>query len=175
MKSNLRDIRGPAQSRAIQDLIQGIFVSELMKPSDELWFSFAWISDIVIFDNSSRKFGSIEPDWPIGQIRLSRVLETLLSHGTQVFVIMRKHHSNDDFIEKLKQLEEIFGSKLQKRVKEKFHEKGLLGQNYFLSGSMNLTKSGISTNHERVYYTTDQSLISKERVTLRGFWKELYL
>ena len=41
-----RDLHGPGQSRAIFELIQSIFVSELLNPNKILWLHFAWISDM---------------------------------------------------------------------------------------------------------------------------------
>ena len=41
-----RDLHGPAQSRAVRDLFQGLFIAELINPSPKLWLFFAWISDV---------------------------------------------------------------------------------------------------------------------------------
>ena len=36
-----RDLHGPAQSRAVRDLFQSLFVAELIHPSPKLWLFFA--------------------------------------------------------------------------------------------------------------------------------------
>jgi hypothetical protein len=79
-----RDLHGPAQSRAVRDLFQSLFIAELLAPSLKLWLFFAWISDVEIIDNSARQFAALEPDWPAAPIYLSQVLRTVLSRGVQL-------------------------------------------------------------------------------------------
>jgi hypothetical protein len=91
MATPSRDLHGPAQSRAVRDLFQSLFVAELINPSPKLWLFFAWISDVEILDNSARQFAALEPDWPAAPIRLSEVLRALLSRGVQIRLIIREH------------------------------------------------------------------------------------
>src|SRR5690606_5950009 len=104
MPAPSRDLHGPTQSRAVRDLFQSLFVAELINPSPKLWLFFAWISDVEILDNSARQFAALEPDWPAAPIRLSQVLQALLSRGVQVRLIIREHGHNDYFISKLRLL-----------------------------------------------------------------------
>jgi hypothetical protein len=62
MPSPSRDLHGPAQSRAVRDLLQSLFAAELISPSRKLWLFFAWISDVEILDNLARQFAVLEPD-----------------------------------------------------------------------------------------------------------------
>ena len=39
-----RDLHGPAQSRAVRDLFQSLFVAELHPSEPQAWLFFAWIS-----------------------------------------------------------------------------------------------------------------------------------
>jgi hypothetical protein len=101
MASPSRDLHGPAQSRAIRDLLQTLFAAELISPSAKLWLFFAWISDLEILDNSARQFAALEPDWPAAPIRLSQVLSSLLSRGSAIRLIIREDGHNDYFIARL--------------------------------------------------------------------------
>jgi hypothetical protein len=165
-----RDLHGPAQTRAVRDLLQSLFVAELINPSPKVWLFFAWISDIEIIDNSSREFAAIEPDWPASQIRLSQVLKSLLARGVNLRLIIRQHGHNDYFIAKLQQLKMKYGDIIKWVIEKDFHAKGMLGADYFLSGSMNLTFNGISINGEHLVLRTDPAAVAEQAVELETRW-----
>lgn len=170
MASPSRDLHGPAQSRAVRDLLQSLFVAELIHPSPKLWLFFAWISDVDIVDNSARQFAALEPDWPAGPIRLSQVLRTLLDRGMEVRLIIREHGHNDYFIARLQALKARYGDQVKWTIERSFHAKGLLGVDYFLSGSMNLTLNGISVNGEHLVLRTDPAAVAEQSVQLESQW-----
>ncbi|MEQ1899561.1 MAG: phospholipase D-like domain-containing protein DpdK [Devosia sp.] len=173
MPTPSRDLHGPAQSRAVRDIFQSLFVAELINPSPELWLFFAWISDVEILDNSARQFVAVEPDWPAAPIRLSEVLRALLSRGVRVRLIIREHGHNDYFIARLGALKARYGDLVQWAIEKSFHAKGLLGADYFLSGSMNLTLSGISVNGEHLVLRTDPAAVAEQAIELETRWEGL--
>jgi phosphatidylserine/phosphatidylglycerophosphate/cardiolipin synthase-like enzyme len=173
MPTPSRDLHGPAQSRAVRDLFQSLFVAELINPSPKLWLFFAWISDVEILDNSARQFAVLEPDWPAKPIRLSQVLGALLSRGVEIRVIIRKHGHNDFFRGRLEVLKARYGNLLKWTIENSFHAKGLLGADYFLSGSMNLTLSGISVNGEHLVLRTDPAAVAEQAIELESRWEGL--
>lgn len=168
-----RDLHGPAQARALRDLLQTLFVAELLSPSRNLWLTFAWISDVEVLDNSARRFATVEPDWPSAPIRLSQVLDALLSRGSHIRLIIRDHGHNDYFIARLQILKNDYGDQIDWRVDKDFHAKGLLGEDFFLSGSMNLTRSGISVNGEHLTLRTDPADIAEQAEQLELQWERL--
>jgi hypothetical protein len=168
-----RDLHGPAQSRAVRDLFQSLFVAELINPSPKLWLFFAWISDVEILDNSARQFAVLEPDWPAAPIRLSQVLAALLSRGVEIRLIIREHGHNDFFLARLDVLKVRYGNLLKWTIEKSFYAKGLLGADYFLSGSMNLTLSGISVNGEHLVLRTDPAAVAEEAIELESRWEGL--
>ena len=168
-----RDLHGPAQSRAVRDLLQSLFAAELIYPSKKLWLFFAWITDIEILDNSARQFGALEPDWPATQIRLSRVLDALLNREVKVRLIIREHGYNNYFVSRLNDLKARHGDKVKWIVEKDFHAKGLLGSDYFLSGSMNLTVSGITVNGEHLVLRCDPAAVAEQSVQLETQWESL--
>ena len=167
-----RDLHGPDQARGVRDLFQTLFAAELLSPSKGLWLFFAWISDVEILDNSTRRFAAIEPDWPTAPIRLSQVLGALLARGTQLRLVIREHGHNEYFIARLQTLKGRFGDQLKWVVEPDFHAKGLLGDDYFLSGSMNLTFNGISVNGEHLILRTDPAAIAEQAEQLHLQWEE---
>jgi len=168
-----RDLHGPAQARGVRDVFQSLFAAELLNPSPKLWLFFAWISDVEILDNSARQFAALEPDWPAAPIRLSQVLRALLSRGVQLRLIIREHGHNDYFIARLQTLKARYGDPLKWTVERSFHAKGLLGADYFLSGSMNLTLSGISVNGEHLVLRTDPAAVAEQAIELETRWEGL--
>ena len=167
-----RDIYGPGQAKAIKDLLQSILISELLENSEVIWLNFAWISDLEIFDNTSRQFNSFFPDWPADNIHLSLILKTLLSRGTNIKLVIRKHGHNEFFTNRLKKLKDTFQSNIKWTIKENFHEKGLLGKDYFLSGSMNLTFSGVSINDEHIHFRTDKHSVAQAHINFADKWEK---
>ena len=166
-----RDLHGPAQSRAVRDLLQSLFVAELIHPSPKLWLFFAWISDVEIIDNSAREFSALEPDWPAAPIRLSQALRALLARGVAIRLVIRADGHNDYFIARLQTLKARYGDQIKWTVEKSFHAKGLLGADYFLSGSMNLTLNGISINGEHLVLRTDPAAIAEQSIELETRWE----
>jgi hypothetical protein len=166
-----RDLHGPAQSRAVRDLFQSLFIAELIHPSPKLWLFFAWISDIEIIDNSAREFAALEPDWPAAPIRLSQVLRALLARGAELRLVIRADGHNDYFIARLQTLKARYGDQIKWTVEKSFHAKGLLGADYFLSGSMNLTLNGISINGEHLVLRTDPAAVAEQSIELESRWE----
>jgi len=166
-----RDIHGPAQSRAIRDVLQGLFATELLQPSKPLWLCFAWITDVQLLDNSARQFALLQPDWPAAPIRLSKVLDALLARGGQVNVVIREHEHNANFISVLERLRNEHGKTIRWAVGDNFHAKGLLGDKFFLNGSMNLTVNGVSVNDEHVVLRLDQALLAQQRLEFADRWE----
>ena len=169
-----RYLFGPEQSNAIRDLLQSIFVAELLSPSKRLWFFFGWISDVEILDNQAREFNSLEPDWPTAKIRLSKIMAALLSRGSEISLILRedKRKHNKIFIENIKELKQQYPEHLKIAWDENEHNKAILGDDFLLNGSMNLTYYGITINGENIYLTTDSSAIELWRINALNRWNE---
>jgi hypothetical protein len=171
--TSMRDLIGPSQRTAIRDLLQGVFVSELILPSRRMWLASAWISDIEVIDNTARQFSSLCPDWMARPIRLSEVLCAILERGSEVVVIVREHKHNQDFISRIERLRIRHPGKLFPIIAPSFHEKGILGDGYVLSGSMNFTYSGINTNDEHLIYRCDPAVVEERRLVLVNRWKDV--
>ena len=77
-----RYIHTKATARQVPDLLQNIFVAELLSPSSCLWLVSPWVSDIPVIDNRTNGFLSFEPRWVRSLVSLSQVLAKLLELGT---------------------------------------------------------------------------------------------
>ena len=153
-------------SRAeIRELLEGIFVAELLVPSESIWLVSPWISDIDILDNRCGQFSSLVPTWGHRRIRLSEVFGQLMNKS-QVHVVARPDSHNDAFLRKMDDLSRATDgtSSLHVTIRDTLHLKGLLGQDYYLSGSMNLTYNGVEVNHEGVSLDRSPEAIAEARI-----------
>lgn len=90
--------------------------------------------------------------------------------GTTVHVATRPDAHNEAFLERMRRLAEPSGLPLRVHVAEELHEKGLLGDGFYLSGSMNFTFNGISLNEEAVHFTIEPAVVSENRIILTDRW-----
>jgi phosphatidylserine/phosphatidylglycerophosphate/cardiolipin synthase-like enzyme len=114
-------------------------------------------------DNRTNSFTSLVGDWARDQVRLSAVLGHLLRRGTTVRVAARPIDHNRDFFTQLQQQAGQNTTRLQITETESLHEKGILGNGYYLSGSMNITHNGISFNDEVLHFFTETETVAANR------------
>lgn len=165
-----RIIHTRASARQVPDLLQAIFVAELFSPSRCLWLVSPWISDIPVIDNRTNAFLALDPLWIRSQVTLSQVLTRLLELGTTIHVATRPDSRNLAFLDRLRRGAEPEGLPFRVHEQEELHEKGILGDGFYLSGSMNFTFSGISLNEEAVHFIVDPAAVAENRVALFSRW-----
>jgi hypothetical protein len=165
-----RVIHTRASAREIPDLLQAIFVAELLSPSRCLWLVSPWVSDIPVIDNRTNAFLSLDPIWTRSQVTLSQVLIRLAELGTTVRVATRPDTRNRAFLDRLFRASEAGSLPIAMREEEDLHEKGILGDGFYLSGSMNLTYSGIALNEEAVHFIVSPADVSENRLVLLARW-----
>lgn len=169
-ETGVRFIHRRGGSREIAELLQSIFVGELLAPSRVLYLISPWISNVPILDNRAHAFVSLEPGWTHSEVRLIEVLERLMDMGCKLVVATRPERHNVSFLHTLRQASERIGVSPVIHEVEELHEKGILGDVFYLSGSMNLTFNGISINEERVDYCTDERVIAHTRGIYADRW-----
>lgn len=153
-------------SRAeIRELLEGVFVAELLVPSESIWLVSPWISDIDILDNRCGQFSSLVPTWGLRRIRLSEIFAHIMSQS-RVHIVTRPDSHNHTFLRKMSDLSRASddSENLHVTIRETLHLKGLLGQDYYLSGSMNLTYNGVEVNHEGVSLDRSPESIAGARI-----------
>ena len=167
-----RQIRNSQAAKFLPDLLQSIFVAELLTPSEELWLISPWISDIPIIHNEAGEFSALVPEWDRVHIRLSQVLNYLAKNFTRIYIAVRDEEHNKPFLHTLQSISRQQTGSINVQVSALLHEKGLLSRDFFLSGSFNFTYYGISMNDEIAHLHTDPSIVAENRVAFREQWKE---
>jgi hypothetical protein len=149
----------------IRELLEGLFVAELLVPSDSVWLVSPWITDLDILDNRSGQFSSLVPAWGLRKIRLSEVFAAMMDRAV-MHIVARPDSHNDAFIQKMHDLSASSDARdnLKVSMHETLHLKGLLGQDYYLSGSMNLTYNGVEVNHEGVFLDRSPEAVAAARI-----------
>lgn len=165
-----REITSATSPVVVIDFLQSVFITELLRPSRCLWISSPWISNVEIVDNRARQFGSLCPDWPVAPIRLIRLLETLLERGGKIVIITNDAPHNEEFLSQLRPLSRGYPENLRVIKSPDLHEKGIVGDWFSLTGSMNLTYRGVYVNQEHVVYTCDPARVSERRLGFESRW-----
>ena len=158
--------RGAGASRAVDDLIQTVFLSELIAPSSEVWLLSPWVSDIPVVDNRGGEVISLLPGAPARQLRLTEVLIELARRGSQVHVLTRRDPRNAVVLDRLRAVarQEVL---IRLRIVENLHDKGLLTGRVHVQGSMNFTHFGRTVNAEGITLTDDAGDLSRARIDYR--------
>lgn len=153
----------------VQSLLQSIFAAELVRPSRVLWIASPWISDVPVIDNRAGGF-ALEPAWGPDAIALSRVLVALAKRGGFIRIITTRDRSNEHFLLRLDD-EKMAGRVSDSIVvtfhdDQKLHEKGIVGDDFAIDGSMNLTFMGLAVRKERVNFTTEVEKVARLRLEM---------
>lgn len=150
----------------VLDVLGSLLVAEIAQPSDELWIVSPWITDLDLLDNRTGRFDYLEPTWGQRQVQTSELLARSVANGGTLKVMTNEDKHNDRFLRQLTERVAHYGmlNNLYIGRKEKLHTKGFLGENFFLSGSMNLTVGGIVINDEQINLTTDRAAIGQARL-----------
>ena len=150
----------------IQELLQTMFVGELLQPGEEIWLVSPWISDVVLIDNRAGSFDALNPEWGRREIRLADVLITLMNRGTRVRIVTRNDSSNDAFRTRIGELAKEHGleTQISVRIHEQLHTKGIMLSRGLLMGSMNLTYNGMVINDEWVEFSIDRQELARTRL-----------
>lgn len=164
-----RMIRSHRGSQTLKDSLSSYFALEMVKPSKEIYLISPWIGNSPIFDNSYNQVSDLFPFAESKTIYLSDVILALTWLGCKVKLICNPEHKNTgEFLN-------LLGNKVEYRLLEDNHEKGLISENFYLHGSMNFTYFGININGECIRITTNVNEINSASISVRARWEEAIL
>ncbi len=152
----------------LRDLVQGVLVAELLTPSRDFWLVSPWVSDVAVIDNSDGSFNGLDPNWPAQGIGLLQVLVSLTEAGSKVWLETRPDDHNERFVDQLHA--RTGGTGVEVRFSPVLHEKGMSGDGFVLSGSMNFTVNGLFLLDEAVRLDTDPDTVAQARMAFRARW-----
>lgn len=175
MTSGRRTIRRSRLTSSVEvgQLLQTLMIAELVAPSTCLWLVSPWISDIGVVDNSTLSYEDLNDAWGPREVRLSEVLLARARRGAALVVATRLNEPhNRPFLNTIRG---AFGQADLNREPhlivaddDLLHEKGIAGDTFYLSGSMNLTYTGIHIGSELVALDLDPVEVARAR---RSFYE----
>jgi hypothetical protein len=170
--SSRQIFKGRARAeREVENLLQSILAAELLLPSEVMWVVSPWVTDVGILDNKTGSFSGLEPTWGRRQISLVEALDALMRRGGRVVIATRTDDHNLRFVRRLEAAAESSGVTRRLLIclddRERLHEKGLLGDDYYLSGSMNFTFNGIRLHDEAVKFELSEPAVAQARLNFR--------
>src|SRR5688572_22453883 len=118
---------------AARELLQTIFAAELLSPSRTLWIVSPWLRDIPVLDNRNGGCIALDPGFPRGLVRLSRVLTSLLNRGGQIVIATRPDLQSREVVEAVRSTTD--GLPVIHRETEQLHAKGIVSDAIALVGS----------------------------------------
>jgi len=156
----------------IRDLLESLFVAELLAPGPEIWLVSPWVSDLELLDNRSGAYSALDPYWPKRHITLAELLAFALktNEATKVHVVTRSDSHNAKFCERLRRLAELDGTGDRLSIesdKDKLHSKGLIGTAFAMNGSMNFTRNGVAIFDEMVQFETAPERLAQLRINFQ--------
>jgi hypothetical protein len=156
----------------VRRLLVGLFATELLAPSREVWIVSPWISNVTIFDNSTGEYTALEPSWTRREIRLLDCLQALLAGGTTVWLKTGTDTRNRPLLAEMDRRARDVGAqgRLHTRQSAVLHTKGLLTDRCLLRGSMNLTIRGVEFNEEAVTYDVDPEERAAMAISFADQW-----
>lgn len=150
----------------IRELLQSMFVGEMLGTSYRIWIVSPWVSNIVLIDNRSGNFDSLTPEWGRREVRLADVLIGLMARGTEVVLVTRDLETNTPFLNHLQEAAAMHAidEQLIVQLDPLLHTKGILLSHSLLIGSMNLTYNGLVMNDEWIQFSIDPDDIATTRL-----------
>ncbi|HSH82660.1 MAG TPA: phospholipase D-like domain-containing protein DpdK [Herpetosiphonaceae bacterium] len=162
-----RVIKSRARNSSLQlsDCLASLLALELISPSRRLYLLSPWISDMALLSSRFGQFRAIMPELGSTELRLAGVLTALAERGAEIRVLCRRGHAyTEAFLRSLP-------GEVQWRYIDTLHEKGLIGDHFYLRGSMNFTYSGVNLNDESVELTTEPSEIALALAEADQLWE----
>jgi len=155
----------------IRELLQSMFVGELLCVGEKIWIVSPWVSDVVLIDNRTGNYDTLNPEWSRREIRLVDVLIALMTRGSQVVIVTRDLDTNQPFLNKIRDAAEMNDLAMQLTVEmnDSLHTKGILLSSSLLMGSMNLTYNGLEINEEWIQFSIDPDDIANTRLEFEKY------
>ena len=153
-------------SATVKELLQTMFVGEILQPGPAIWIVSPWISDVALIDNRSGNFDTLNPEWGRREVRLVDVLVTLMIRGAVINIVTRDEESNTTFLNRLDEVvrQNAVENFLIVLKHNQLHTKGILLSKSLLMGSMNLTYYGLSINDESITFSIEPEYHNSEKL-----------
>lgn len=162
----------------IAEALQSLIVSELLAPGRHVLLVSPWMSDVPLLDNRASRFSPLNATWSATSIRLSAVIRTLMERQTHVYIAYGTGEKQPDFVYRLEDSARRDGTAQYLTVRRApqldndilDHQKAIVGDDWIMHGSMNLTRRGVMLNGEFVTVSTDPDNVATATIELMSLF-----
>ena len=159
---------------AARELLSWVFASELLNPSSDIWIAVAWISDVMIVDSTDGSFDAVTNYETPNRVFLSDFIVNVAKRGTSVKIVTRPDVSNQTFVNAVKRKSRGLDCRknISILISDVIHQKNIVGNDWVMDGSMNLTANGLDNNVESLSLYVDPVRASETRTNLYQTWSD---
>jgi hypothetical protein len=163
-----RDIWSPGSGTVLSDAIGSLLALILLRRDDPrpVYFSSPWITDFPLFRNHFREHAALFPRLADeNEIWLSDYL-VRLAEDREVRVLASNNQYSQAFLADKKLAIRNINARL---AQGPYHEKGILGPDVYLEGSMNITFKGVFINKEKVTLHSGPDRLTLAKIAAASF------
>lgn len=160
IKSRVRG--GSAQ---LADCLAALLALELAAPGGRLYLISPRLGDMPLLDSRFGQFRALMPEMSRTELRLAETLNILAARGSDVRVLYRAGSpSSESFLSHL-------APEVRTRAVAQLEERGLVGERFYLRGSLEFTLEGATAGAESVELTTEPAAVARALVEAEQIWR----
>ncbi len=162
-----RVIKSRARNGAAQlaDCLATLLALELARPGGRLYLISPRLGDMLLLDSRFGQFRALMPEMSRTELRLGETLNILAARGADVRVLYRAGSPQS----------EAFLSHLAPGVKTRavaqLDERGLIGERFYLRGSLEFTLEGVAIGAESAELTTEPAAVARALLETEQLWR----
>jgi hypothetical protein len=171
-----RDIWSHGVGSSLRDLLQSCCSTLLLSQNEThpVYFSSPWMSNFVLYQNPFQEWAGLFSDLADQtEIRFADYLVRLAALRP-VRIIIGENPTTRSF---LKTHAIVESKKIQfKFAPDTYHEKGILSNEFYIEGSMNLTHNGVFLRDEKIVFhpsSGNENKINLAYLQFNRFWETL--
>lgn len=147
---------GRTTNSELAELVQWLFLAELLAPGDAVWFSAPTIDNAPILDNDGGAFDTLEPGWGHRSVRLLDVVLRLAAAGKPVSIVSQAKEHPTPFLEELRAAAEDHGLEefVRVQVRPWVSSPGILTRHGLLRGALEFGADAIRLVDDVVTFHT---------------------
>jgi hypothetical protein len=157
--------RAPGGSSQLADALASLIALELLTPGGRLYLISPRLGDMTVVRSPFGQFRALMPELGRSELRLGDALGVLAGRGSQVRVVYRPGDPHTDaFVARL-------APEVERRAAARLDERGLVGERFYLRGSLEFDLGGVSAGDESVEISTDPEEVSRALLDAEQLWR----
>ena len=145
----------------LTDILGSLFALELLSPSQYFYVISPFLSEVSLLDNRYGQYRALLFEQTETWVGLAALLNALAAREVTVRVMYQPDAR--PFVKTL-------SDAVEKQERSTLHEKGLVSDHFWLSGSMNYTYSGVNQNDEQISLVTDKAQVAQAMLDVHERW-----